>query len=120
MERQARSWAWEIVRKFGGRPAVVFADLDRDALAALESLTFIRGDYDAEDYWSFVIHCRSAGTDHARGTRRRGNYDLVVGPVAAAWRQRTLIASSDQISFHTRRAEVVLNSVEWRILPWAT
>lgn len=36
-------------------------------------------------------------------------YDLVYGPVAAFWNQRMTIADADQISFHTTKAEAVLN-----------
>jgi hypothetical protein len=117
LEHQARAWAWEVARKNRGRPAVVFADLDRDALAGLETLTFVRGDFHAEDFWSFVVHCRSDGMDHARGPGSKRNYDLVVGPLAAAWQRRALMADHDQISFHTPEAEAVLNRAEWRILP---
>lgn len=117
LEHQARTWAWDVRRKRGGRPVVVYADVDREELATLETLTFVRGDFAAEDYWSFVVHCRLAGADHARPLDEKGHYDLVVGPVAASWQQRSLMAGYDQLSFHTRRAEQVLNRFPWRILP---
>lgn len=116
LERQAHAWAWYVTRKQGGRPAVVYADVDRDELGALETLTFVRGDFDAEDYWSFVVHCRLAGADHARFSAGKRHYDLVVGPVAASWQQRSLMADYDQLSFHTPEAEQVLNRSSWRIL----
>ena len=117
LEHQARSWAWRVAERYGGRPAVVFADVERDALAKLESLAFVRGDFYAEDFWSFVVHCRDVGSDHARDSGEKRNYDLDIGPVAAAWKQRGLMADHDQISFHTPEAESVLNRVAWRILP---
>ena len=51
LERQARTWAWELSRQRpGSYPAVVRFDVDRNALAALEALCFVRGSYDAEDF----------------------------------------------------------------------
>jgi len=84
-----------------------------DGLDQLVSLQFVRGGYDAQDYWSLVQHCRkSAPADPLTGTpgvvndhRRPPNgwYQLVSGPVAAFWKQRALMAGSDQFSF-TRAA----------------
>jgi hypothetical protein len=56
VERQAKSWAWILATAstvggtLGSAGAVVRFEVDRDALARLESIGFIRGDYDAEDY----------------------------------------------------------------------
>jgi hypothetical protein len=118
VERQARTWAVEVARERGRElAAVVRFDVDREALAALETLTFVRGDFDADDYWSFVVHCRSGGTDHARIRRSHGLYDVVIGPVAAFWRQRLTIEGADQMSFHTEASEAALNtssrSISW-------
>jgi hypothetical protein len=115
IERQARSWAWQLSKRRLAIAVVLYADVDRDALAGLDSLAFVRGDFDAEDFWSFVTHCRSGGTGHAR-SGPGSFYDMVVGPVALAWAQRGLFAGADQISFHTSTAEAVLNSVEWRVI----
>ena len=38
-------------------------------------------------------------------------YDMVCGPVAAFWQQRSAMLDADQYSFHTVAAEKVLNSV---------
>jgi hypothetical protein len=35
---------------------------------------------------------------------------MVVGPVTLNWRQRLMVADSDQISFHTPRAAAILNA----------
>lgn len=117
LERQARTWAVEVADEYpGSRPAVVVIDVDREALASLKTLAFVRGDFDAQDFWSLVVHCRTGATDHARRGRPR-MYDVVVGPVASFWRQRLAIQGADQISFHTRAAAAVLNlsarSVTW-------
>jgi uncharacterized protein DUF3990 len=126
LERQARFWAWQLWarRVTGGpagaaslAPAVVYADIDRDALAGLDCLAFVRGDFDADDFWSLVVHCRTGGMDHARGSAGKTKYDVVVGPVAAMWQQRTIIAGADQMSFHTPRAQAVLNRISWSLLP---
>ena len=118
LERQAQSWAYQAAERITGETAAVIRiEVDRDELAGLHALAFVRGDFDAEDYWSFVVHCRSGARDHRRAGHPGGLYDLVIGPVASFWRQRTTIAGSDQISFHTVAAETVLNSSP-RLLTW--
>jgi hypothetical protein len=110
--RQAHTWASQIAAtKPGTHPAVVELTVSRHALATLESLAFVRGDFDAEDFWSLVHYCRSGATDHGRHRLlSAAYYDLVYGPVAAFWNQRMSIADADQVSFHTPAAESVLNS----------
>jgi hypothetical protein len=90
-------------------PAVVELTVSRDDWAQLETLAFVRGDFAADDFWSFVHHCRSGATDHGRRVALRPFYDVVYGPVAAFWNQRMSIGGSDQISFHTSDADLVLN-----------
>lgn len=110
---QARTWAWMRAQRRRGkgiRPAVVRLELDRDALADLQTLCFVRGDFDAEDFWSIVFHCRSGNLPHARMLPAKPEYDVVVGPAAASWRQRLTIFGADQFSFHTSDAESLLNS----------
>jgi hypothetical protein len=116
IERQARSWAWQLATRKSSTPSVVYADLDRDRLATLDCLAFVRGDFDADDDWSLVTHCRGGGTNHARSGLQKF-YDMVAGPVALAWTQRGLFAGADQISFHTPAAETVLNSAVWSTMP---
>jgi hypothetical protein len=129
LERQAQQWAVEQQRKSllrnpaaTGNPPVVLrfrvrrytrlpqsSPLD-DGLDQLISLHFVRGDYDAVDFWSFVQHCRqsvpekdSIGVAEVVNNHchpRTGWYQLVSGPVTAFWQQRALIAGSDQFSFH--------------------
>jgi Protein of unknown function (DUF3990) len=109
--RQAQSWAWQLAQRQPPprpSPIVIAFDVSRNALAALDSLWFVRGSYDADDFWSLVQYCRSGGAQHARSIRQ-GWYDLVIGPVAASWRQKLAIYDADQISFHTTRAAAVLN-----------
>jgi len=76
------------------------------ALAGLESIWFVRGDAQAEEYWSFVHHCRTGG-DHARAGQW---YDIAIGPLASSWRSRLTFLGADQISFHTTGAERILNA----------
>lgn len=111
LERQAQTWAFQLARqRKASHAAVVAIDVDRNALATLETLVFVRGDFDAEDFWSLVVHCRSGTKDHARGVSGAGAYDVVAGPVASFWQQRLTIHGVDQMSFHTPAAENVLNS----------
>jgi hypothetical protein len=83
------------------RPVMVVYEVDRDALAKQDTLAFVYGVFDAEDFWSLVFYCRTSGpgsTPWNYGHNRiaphdtlDGNYyDIVIGPVAAFWQQRTI------------------------------
>ena len=114
-EKQPRDWARQLAVRLGGSPAVICFDVDRKKLAVLDSLWFVRGRSDAEDYWSFVSHARVGG---AHGKIPKGDwYDIVVGPVTASWRRRYAIPDSDQIGFHTSTATAVLDRSPKRRLP---
>jgi hypothetical protein len=118
LERQAQTWAHERVSGGNARRAAVLAfDIDREQLARLAILSFVRGDFAADDFWSLVVHCRS--TSHTGHGRSGANpmYDVVSGPVASFWRQRLMIADADQTSFHTRAAQDVLNDAP-RAISW--
>lgn len=106
VRRQAESWAWQLSLRTGSSPAVVSFCLKRGELAKFDSLWFVRGNFDAADFWSLVFHCRRGG-DHNK--QPGGWYDVVVGPVAAFWRQRLAIYDADQVSFHTSTAADLLN-----------
>jgi hypothetical protein len=106
---QAREWANARVRRLPPmrmqpQAIVLQFDLDRDWLATLESLVFVRA---IIDFWDFVAHCRAGRTVHHR---QGGNvkYDVVYGLVTI-WPQRLLIQDCDQISFHTPAAAGGLN-----------
>jgi len=101
---------------------VIWFRVPREALAALESLSFVRGDFAADEYWSFVQHCRASipatrtrpavVNHHQRDQTGKATwYDMVCGPVAAFWQQRSAMLDADQYSFHTVAAEKVLNAV---------
>lgn len=116
---QAKSWAWEAACRAiaagdgTATGSVLVYTLSREKAAALPSLAFVRGDWDAEDFWSFVFHCRHGLPGHGRPASVSSDpslrvYDIVYGPVAAFWPQRALIAGADQISFHTLRAASLL------------
>lgn len=92
-------------------------------LDSLSSLHFVRGGFENEEFWSLVQHCRSSRAadartgrkavlrGHKRGTRGRGWYDVVSGPVAAFWDQRVAMQDSDQFSFHTPAAVAILQDL---------
>lgn len=134
VRRQARQWAWHRYyslpptdRGGGNTPIILRFRLRRDVLSKLESLQFVLGDYDNEDFWSLVHHCRqSVAADPAGGVTERihnhkcnqhagptrdGWYDIVVGPVAAFWDQRVAMLGADQVGFHTPNAATVLNDL---------
>lgn len=110
VKAQAHMWAVQLsASRAGTSPAVVEFSVSRDALARVETLAFVRGDFNADDFWSLVHYCRNGATDHGRPHPQRPYYDVVYGPVAAFWNQRMIIAGADQISFHTPVADAVLN-----------
>lgn len=106
--KQARAWAISSAQRKGGSPAVVAFTLSRDDLAKLDSLWFVTGHNDSDDFWSFVYHCRNGCSDHGRKINE-GWYDVVVGPVTV-WPRRVLYPDYDQVSFHTSLAIDMLNS----------
>lgn len=111
LQRQAEAWAWQLGQRVrGARPAILRMEIDRDALAELDVLMFVRGSFDADDYWSFVSHCRAGAPSHERTDGPSTFYDVVAGPVAAFWEQRVAMQDADQISFHTPAAEALLNN----------
>jgi hypothetical protein len=77
-EDKALDWAVSKARVAGGNPAVVRFAVERDDLADLETLFFVRGEPNAVDFWSFVQYCRTVGVG---GGHNRlyvaGWYDLV-------------------------------------------
>lgn len=108
LERQARYWAWQASQRFAGtQPTVISFEVDREKLAPLHSLWFVRGDYDADDFWSFVFHCR-LGNNH-KYSLNSGWYDVVIGPVTNPYPQRAVMPDYDQISFHTSSAAAILD-----------
>jgi hypothetical protein len=114
LKRQAQMWAAQIsATRPGTSPAVIEITILRASLASLESIAFVRGDFDADDYWSLIHHCRKGALDHGRPSIAP-YYDIVYGPVAAFWNQRMIVSDADQISFHTASAESVLNSCPGR------
>ena len=126
VRRQARAWAWQLaldsrsIRSetvFEAKPVVVSFQVNRDHLARLQPLVFVRGDHLAEEYWSLVHYCRSGGAGHQRQTYPEIGewYDVVVGPVAAVWRTRLAISNSDPFSFHTQAAAELLNGSPKRV-----
>jgi len=108
---QAHAWALRrVAQQLRGDafPAVIQIIVSREALARLQTLAFIRGDSDADDYWSFVHYCRYGALDHRRPSPQT-YYDVVYGPVSKFWRQSMIFADKDHISFHTPAAEEMLN-----------
>jgi hypothetical protein len=113
---QAQLRAWQLSLRQGGAPVVLQLDVDREALASLDGLWFVRGGLMVEDFWSFVHHCRGGLARHGR-SRNDGWYDLVAGPLVASWKQRLIVADADQISFHTARAARLLDASPRQELP---
>lgn len=111
---QAERWAR--TRAFSDapatRPAVVSFSVERNALADLQTLVFVRAAADADDYWQFITHCRLGNPQHGR-RKSEGYYDVVFGPVMKGnYPQRMTHPGYDQISFHTERAIHILSRRE--------
>ena len=103
---QAREWANKSIRFSRGkrgtaqtRAAIIRFDVDREELASLAVLAFVR---DTADFYYFVHYCRSRGIPHGRNGPQNA-YDVVYGPVALR-NQQLIIQDSDQVSFHTQAA----------------
>ncbi len=121
--QQAVTWAYQTssrAQSLYGKvnPAVLELTIDRNLLAGLRTLFFVRGHFDAEDYWSIVWHCRNPAQPQPRDHRFHGQpvtstppnmYDVALGPISAFWKQRIATYDGDQVSFHTDAAENVLN-----------
>ena len=107
---QARRWAKTVARIWGGSPAVIEFNLERNVMAQVECLFFIRGEPSAVDYWSFVQWCKTIQGSHNR-MYKAGYYDIVAGPVPGDWKKQTVIRDSDQVSFHTHAAVDILNQL---------
>jgi len=107
---QARRWANDVARTSGGSAAVIEFDVERNALAQLKCLFFIRSDTLAVDFWSFVQYCKTIQGDHRR-RYTAGYYDIAAGPVLGDWKKQSVIRDSDQVSFHTDAAVDVLNQL---------
>ena len=110
-DRQANDWAGRAARLFNRRhiharvaaiPVVIKFSLDRNALAKLDTMFFVRP---GADYWTLVRHCRQSG-NHVRSTNSVW-YDGVAGPVAN-FDLMSVKPGYDQISFHTPRACAIL------------
>jgi hypothetical protein len=104
---QAEQWARNLANRRGGVPAVIRFTVERDELAHLESLFFLRGSAAAIDYWSFVRYCKTIVGDHHR--TYTGWYDVVAGPVVASLKKQTVVPDGDQVSFHTSKATRILD-----------
>lgn len=106
--QQAERWARNLaLQTAGGTAAVVSFAVERDEIAKLDCLIFVRGSANAIDFWSFVQYCRTVAADHNRA--RTDWYDIVAGPVTGSWQKQTVIPDGDQFSFHTGLAASVLD-----------
>jgi hypothetical protein len=100
---QAQQWANTRVTSLPapGLFAVILRfELDRDWLAGLQTLGFVRA---TRDFWDLVTDCRHGFAPHQRLPPNQIPYDVVFGPVTL-WPQTLTIGDCDQMSFHTRRA----------------
>jgi hypothetical protein len=112
---QAKEWANRQTKKLKARSAgrslrkaiVLGLSVDRDKLAALDSLVFTNEDC---GFWPFVTYCRSGSIPHARSLPGQPEYDVIYGPVSI-WPQRLVIKDCDQVSFHTSKALAILPAV---------
>jgi Protein of unknown function (DUF3990) len=100
---QAQQWANTRVTSLPAPrlfAVVLRFELDRDWLASLQTLGFVRPTH---DFWDLVTDCRHGFAPHQRLPPNPTPYDLVFGPVTL-WPQQLIIGDCDQLSFHTHRA----------------
>jgi hypothetical protein len=115
-KQQAKVYSKLLIRKNDDKKvetAIVEFTVDRNLIASLESLSFVRMAKDANDFWNLVEACRKRGQSHKEN---QAWYDLVIGPVASAFQKRIAWSDYDQVSFHTERAVEILNQSKKRIL----
>jgi hypothetical protein len=104
---QAETWANRKAAHTGDLPVVLRLTIDRDALARLRHLSFVRP---MPDYWSLVERCRDE-SDTPYPIEE--HYDVIYGPVAKLWfgpSPYTIIGGYDQTSFHGEAAKAFLNN----------
>jgi hypothetical protein len=112
---QAMEWASRKARIRRGVHAVIQFSIDRVIMGEMLTLSFVRGDWHSQDYWSLVHHCRA--TPNAEHMPDGIWYDLVSGPVSANPYNLLIHKDYDQFSFHTPRAAALLdNSPKVRII----
>jgi hypothetical protein len=104
---QATQWANNSVRRqtlsrgIQSTALVLMFQADRDEIAGLDVLSFVRA---TPDYFQFIDHCRSLAPPHGRKSPpNQLRYDVVFGPVSLG-NQHLVIHDSDQVSFHTTKA----------------
>jgi len=101
---QAKQWANMKVRRSGFgtylTAIVLRFEFDRDWLAQLDALAFVRAN---REYWDLVTDCRHGFPPHQRHPPSPLPYDVVYGPLSL-WPQTLIIGDCDQISFHSRRS----------------
>lgn len=107
---QARDFARKKEKNAGQPRSIVSFSIDRERLARLDTLAFVRGSEDALDFWSLVRYCRSGGEGHGRPPDRVGCYDVIFAPVTRNWSMLRLHRDFDQVSFHTTAALTLLNT----------
>lgn len=102
-ENQAQARRWAELRSVRDRksPALVKYTIDRDQLAELSFLVFLRP---SNTYWSLVEHFRRYGGRTHGHPHGAGQYDLAIGPMCRSVMKRTVHERYDQISFHTDEA----------------
>jgi Protein of unknown function (DUF3990) len=121
-EIQARDWADTKVKLYNTRnpllpsvtSEVIEFTLERNVLAGLEAVWFVRGDIAAADYWSLIRHFRVGATIGKHHQRIGGKpwYEVAVGPVAASWFSIPRAhRDMDQISFHSSKSVGILNAL---------
>lgn len=115
-ERQAKDWANQQVLKAMRTsptvaPAIVSFSFDTINLSSLRSISFIRSDKSAYDYWDFVSFFKSGSYHYHRQTAPH-LFDVVAGPLAVRPGIKKAIPNSDQMSFHTAAALKLLSSAK--------
>jgi hypothetical protein len=102
-EHQARQWAnqrWLRSPSRGMNALVLRFELDREWLASLEHVVFLRA---TSDFWDLVADCRHGFAPHQRLPPNNSPFDAVYGPVTL-WPQKLVVQDCDQISFHSSKA----------------
>lgn len=113
-KEQAKIWANKSISKYGrGTSALVGFIVFYKDMSMLRSVSYVRANRDALEYWKFVSSMKSGlPLTHYAG----GSFDLVSGPLAVRPGKFFAIPNSDQFSFHGQDGLSYINGCKRTLL----
>ncbi|MBY0552110.1 MAG: DUF3990 domain-containing protein [Candidatus Obscuribacterales bacterium] len=100
---QAKRLATSMANARGEETVVIIFEINREALANLPSLVFIRGDRTNRDYWELIKTFRLGRAAEAEEAVKC--YDVIIGMVALEWDDDVCIANPTYDQFCFKKAD---------------